>query len=251
VDWSDERYVRLYVRDTLVWSRLGWQGQAVLSLLLRRMDRAGITHGVRTSRDVAVIIGHGFPENVAKDGLDRLIAEGILIPSDDGISMPTYIDAQEASQSGRERASASRQRKRDKDRMCKKPSQNVTKCHKSLQNYTDSEKVTQIMKPPTPKKIKKPTPANAAKLAKNWQPNDTHRRIAADLGVDISGEAEKFRDHAEAHGRKLINWDAGFRNWMRMSVDFSKRNLTVKSKHQRNMEFLKSKLNDTYKLENT
>ena len=39
--WEDERYVRLYTRDTATWKLLPWQAKCLLPLLLRKMDRAG------------------------------------------------------------------------------------------------------------------------------------------------------------------------------------------------------------------
>ncbi len=39
--WDDERYVRLYTRDTSTWLRLTWEGRFVLMALLRKLDRSG------------------------------------------------------------------------------------------------------------------------------------------------------------------------------------------------------------------
>ena len=42
MNWEDERYVRLYVRDTGDWCALSWDAQALLMHLLRKTDRSGI-----------------------------------------------------------------------------------------------------------------------------------------------------------------------------------------------------------------
>jgi len=42
MDWSNERYVRVYTRDTAEYLALCWQAKALLSLLLRKCDRAGV-----------------------------------------------------------------------------------------------------------------------------------------------------------------------------------------------------------------
>lgn len=60
-----------------------------------------------------------------------------------------------------------------------------------------------------------PKRKRATRLPAGWEPNDTHRRIATEQGADIEREATQFRDHATATGRVLLDWDAGFRNWLR------------------------------------
>lgn len=41
MDFADERYVRLYVRDTPTWKAWRWEAKALASLLLRKLDRSG------------------------------------------------------------------------------------------------------------------------------------------------------------------------------------------------------------------
>lgn len=41
MDFADERYVRLYVRDTPTWKTWRWEAKALASLLLRKLDRSG------------------------------------------------------------------------------------------------------------------------------------------------------------------------------------------------------------------
>ncbi|MQA76722.1 MAG: hypothetical protein GEU88_20910 [Solirubrobacterales bacterium] len=55
----------------------------------------------------------------------------------------------------------------------------------------------------------------ARQLPDAWQPNENHYQIARDLGRDIDRETERFRDHALSKRRTLVDWDAGFRNWLR------------------------------------
>lgn len=60
----------------------------------------------------------------------------------------------------------------------------------------------------------------ATALPSSWAPNDTHRRIASDLKLDVYTEAAKFSDHAEANDRRQVDWDASFRMWLRKSAEF-------------------------------
>lgn len=67
--------------------------------------------------------------------------------------------------------------------------------------------------PQKPKPSKKPKRAHS--LPDDWTPNDTHRRIAAERGIDVETEAEQMRDWAAAGGQTAKDWDARFRNWLR------------------------------------
>jgi len=57
------------------------------------------------------------------------------------------------------------------------------------------------------KKPKRPLPAS-------WQPNETHREYASAERINLDFQAERFRTHAEANDRRIVNWDAAFKNWL-------------------------------------
>lgn len=69
----------------------------------------------------------------------------------------------------------------------------------------------------------KRTKAPETPLPADWTPNAAHREQAARLGVDLEREAGRYRDHAEAHGRRLVSWDAGFRTWLSRAAEFQGR----------------------------
>ena len=52
-------------------------------------------------------------------------------------------------------------------------------------------------------------------LPKDWAPTSEHLDRARSLGVDLASEAENFRLHAEAHDRKVVNWNAAFTMWLK------------------------------------
>ena len=112
MDWSNERYVRLYVRDTKTWKLLGWEGQTVLCLLARRFDRSGLLDDVRDGEDVAIMIGYGFPESVAKIGLQRLLKREVFRLSESGLFWPNFMEAQETAMSDKQRQRESRANRR-------------------------------------------------------------------------------------------------------------------------------------------
>lgn len=68
-----------------------------------------------------------------------------------------------------------------------------------------------------------PKKKRATPLPDNWQPTDAHATQALELGVHLTDEADKFRDHAKATGRTLKDWDAAFRNWLRNATQYNTR----------------------------
>jgi len=68
-----------------------------------------------------------------------------------------------------------------------------------------------------PKKRKQSLPAK-------WEPKPVHiERAAKDL-LDLDREVEKFTNHAQANGRKQLDWDAAFTQWLIQAVEYQTRN---------------------------
>lgn len=117
MDWSNERYVRLYANDTKTWKMFGWEGQSVFALLLRKVDRSGMLDDVFDGDDVALMLGGGFPVEIANTGLSRLIKRGTVEITNSGLLMINYIEAQETPKSDTQRQRDSRESKRAKAKM--------------------------------------------------------------------------------------------------------------------------------------
>jgi hypothetical protein len=111
MDWSNERYVRLYVRDTETWLELSWQARTVWMHVLRKVDRAGVLETRRGARGIARIIS--VPVDVVEVALPELVTDGCLEPHPLGYVVPNFIAAQEAPQSDRQRMRESRARRRE------------------------------------------------------------------------------------------------------------------------------------------
>ena len=56
MDWSNERYVRVYTRDTADWLALSTDAQDLLLLLLRRL-RIGVDSATASAQPIAVLPG--------------------------------------------------------------------------------------------------------------------------------------------------------------------------------------------------
>lgn len=72
---------------------------------------------------------------------------------------------------------------------------------------TETETETEIFVPDSRKKPKTPIPAS-------WAPNEAHTQYAQAEGIALDFQADRFRTHAEANDRRIVNWDAAFKNWL-------------------------------------
>ena len=60
-----------------------------------------------------------------------------------------------------------------------------------------------------------PARKRATQLPADWEPNDTHHRLAAERGHDVQVLADNFRDHHTAKASTYVDWHAAFRTWIR------------------------------------
>jgi uncharacterized phage protein (TIGR02220 family) len=110
MDWENERFVKLYTRDTPDWVVLSWEARALFLFLMRKVDRAGVLttrHGIR---GVAALVG--MPVDVVERALPELVEDGCVVQHDGSFGLANFADAQEARQSNAARQRASRSRKR-------------------------------------------------------------------------------------------------------------------------------------------
>lgn len=109
--WEDERYVRVYTRDTPEWSALSWEARAVFWGLLRRCDRAGILQvGKAGVRALAGVIP--APLEVVERAVPELLADGCLQQKEGAYFVPNFMEAQEAHTSDAQRKRDQRERDR-------------------------------------------------------------------------------------------------------------------------------------------
>lgn len=110
--WEDERYVRLYTRDTGDWLALSFEAQSTWVLMLRRFDRAGyIDLGRGGRRALASILGHRERLEVIDAALTELLADGCVRLVGNRLFAPKFEAAQEWVATGAERQRKYRARK--------------------------------------------------------------------------------------------------------------------------------------------
>lgn len=114
MDFSNERYVRLYTRETTTYKRLAWEAQALLAAVLRLMDRAGVLEIGELAPSEAVSLHlPKWPNEIVETGMRGLLTTGIVEHHGSALVWPKYLDAQEAVQTGAHRTSEWRARRRD------------------------------------------------------------------------------------------------------------------------------------------
>lgn len=58
-------------------------------------------------------------------------------------------------------------------------------------------------------------------LPENYAYNETHQIIAKESNVDINHQLELFKDYALQNDRRVCDWDAAFRMWLRKAKTYS------------------------------
>lgn len=112
LDYSNERYVRLYTRDTATWKLIDWRARTVLLHLLRKVDRAGVLD-VGDDGELGLAAVLELPlEEVVEPGIAQLVKRGVVVNSGTAYLLPNFLAAQEAVASDRQRQRDARDRRR-------------------------------------------------------------------------------------------------------------------------------------------
>lgn len=114
MNFEDERWVKLYTRDTTSWRMLTWQARTVLLHAFRKADRAGAIDLDNDGMDgLAVMLD--LPIDVVEQGMHGkrgLLERGVVTLDLTGggtFLLPRFLEAQAAISSGKARSQASRE----------------------------------------------------------------------------------------------------------------------------------------------
>jgi len=113
MDWGDEKFIRVYCRDTENFSGWGWEAQALIFPIMRRLDESGeIDLCGKDPTEKLKELFPKFPVEFLKTGLEELLRTETFCVRDGSIFMPKFAEAQQASITPRQRKRAERARKR-------------------------------------------------------------------------------------------------------------------------------------------
>ena len=68
------------------------------------------------------------------------------------------------------------------------------------------------------------TQKRACQISDDFEPTNHHRDIAISENINLDNEFVKFRDYCLANGKKYIDWDAAFNNWLRNAGKYQRSN---------------------------
>ena len=148
MDWTNERYVKLYTRDTTAMLMLAWDELALFWSLLRKVDRAG-TLDLEGYGMHAVSVHLRCPLDVAERAVAAWVKVGwVEMAGDDTLVVPSHLPAQDANKSDKLRQAELRERRRE-DACAKsaKSGENVTIRDETSRDVTQSHTASRLAEP--------------------------------------------------------------------------------------------------------
>lgn len=95
--WEDEKFIKVYTRDSTDWLQLTWQAQGLFMLLLRKVDRAGVLElGKQGLKGVSSHIGGPAAWRELERPMDELISDGCVVVRNGLLAIPNFVVAQDA-----------------------------------------------------------------------------------------------------------------------------------------------------------
>ena len=111
MNWSDERYVRLFTRDTVTWLRWSFETRAIFCLMLRKVDRSGVLETGRGDKAEALALTLMAPIDMCRKALSEMVDCGTVAVGDASLVIPRFIEAQECRMSDKARQKESREKR--------------------------------------------------------------------------------------------------------------------------------------------
>ena len=120
--WEEERYVRIYTRDTGDMILMGWEARALFYEIIRKADRAGILDLGKSGKACLGTFLH-MPQEVVDRLLPILVENEMVIETPTALIVRNYIEAQESVSTPASRQRYSREYRRDMIRRGLAPNQ--------------------------------------------------------------------------------------------------------------------------------
>jgi hypothetical protein len=227
MNWGDERWVKLYTRDTADFALLSWRAQGLFCLLMRKTDRAGVLElGRHGKRGVCAYVGGPDAWPDIEPALDELLADGCIELQGDQLLVRNYVEAQRTRSSDSARQAKTREAARASVRSGTPESQPVTRCHTASRI---EENRTEEKNPPNPPpadagrgereppklrpRLQRKLEAHTLRVARG-QHEERKRRTTEGRRLEFLDAvaavlfAEPGLDRAAAEARVLDRWEA-------------------------------------------
>lgn len=131
-DWSEERWIKVFLCDSVTWVSLSVHARGVYVLLQRVADRTGaIELGAAGMRGIGALL-HAKWDDIAPC-VAELVEAGYVVERDGAIVLPEHIEQQNSRSSDAARQRESRRKKRQDT-----PSRDVTRRHAASRDVTPS-----------------------------------------------------------------------------------------------------------------
>lgn len=201
------------------------------------LDIAGICYANRCGTDgwvPDVMLPALYPPlKRPRKAADRLVEVGRWERADDGWWIHDFADYNFSAAEAAERKAKRAEAGRKGGKASKPASKSEATASGFASDMLEAKRNPEPDPVPEPKDLtppsgppQKPKPRRnpATTLPDTWQPNSQHRDLAASERVDLHREATKFRDHAKEKDRRVADWDAAFRNWLRRAKEYGAAN---------------------------
>jgi hypothetical protein len=86
--------------------------------------------------------------------------------------------------------------------------------------------------------------ASKTAISKNFTPNENHAKLANQFDLKLERERDSFIDYYKAHGKRMINWNSAFNNWLRKSSEFKGKSMQKEHHVTSSIRQLKEKSSD-------
>lgn len=148
MNWPEEKYVKVFVRDTPTWLAWPWQARALAPLLMHKLESDGRLAIGRLEPARAVALTVGLPIEVVAEGLPAMLEDGTLELREDGLWWPKFEEAQESrkSEALRSREHRARQRRESSTPTRHTASHGVTPRHTPSPSSTAQPSTAQPVK---------------------------------------------------------------------------------------------------------
>lgn len=124
-DWSEERWIKVFLVDSARWLSMPWQARGLYGLLQRAADRDGIIDtGPDVVGGVAVMLRADQAE--LRGHLETLVAAGLVVMREQGIELPEHAAQQSSRASGAARQREYRRRVTESDAVVSPRHERVT-----------------------------------------------------------------------------------------------------------------------------